>query len=182
MKLPDKIISGDSYQDVRRKINAICDYLRSVRPVAGPGVRLRQYTSGVIFEASRSGGAAASVGGYDGWFKVEAKTENDNTTIRIYDGGDPENPIAGYAYVNGKTAEFPVAELSPAEGWLCLKTDGSEHGCEILDSLPSLIDADESVSYHVLAKIENTNDRWSVRQLVKYAVPQLWIAGECDEQ
>ena len=36
MKLPDKIISGDSYQDVRRKINAICDYLRSVRPVAGP--------------------------------------------------------------------------------------------------------------------------------------------------
>ena len=182
MKLPDKIISGDSYQDVRRKINAICDYLRSVRPVAGPGVRLRQYTSGVIFEADRRGGAAASGSGYDGWFKVEAKTENDTTTIRIYDGDDPENPIAGYAYVNGKTEEFPVAELSPAEGWLCLKTDGSEHGFEILESPPSLIDADESVSCHVLAKIENANDRWSVRQLVKYAVPQLWIAGECDEQ
>ena len=182
MKLPDKIISGDSYQDVRRKINAICDYLRSVRPVAGPGVRLRQYTSGVIFEADRRGGVAASGSGYDGWFKVEAKTENDTTTIRIYDGGDPENPIAGYAYVNGKTAEFPVAELSPAEGRLCLKTDGSEHGCEILDSLPSLIDTDESVSYHALAKIENTNDVWSVRQLVKHAIPQLWIAGECDEQ
>lgn len=183
MKLPDKIISGDSYQDVRRKINAICDYLRSVRPVAGAGVRLRQYTSGVIFEADRRGGAAASGSGYDGWFKVEAKTENDTTTIRIYDGGAPENPIAGYAYVNGKTAEFPVAELSPAEGWLCLTSSGgTEFNYQIVDAFPSLYAENDKKSYHVLAQIKNKDGVWSVRQVIRYTAPQLWIFGECDEQ
>lgn len=183
MKLPDKILLNDSYAEFKRKVNCINEYLRSVRPVAGPGVRLRQYTSGVIFEASRSGGAAASVGGYDGWFKVEAKTENDNTTIRIYDGGDPENPIAGYAYVNGTGSSAPCAELSPSEGWLCLTSPGgTEFNYQIVDAFPSLYAENDKKSYHVLAQIKNKDDVWSVRQVIRYTAPQLWIFGECDEQ
>lgn len=194
MKLPDKIISGDSYQDVRRKINAICDYLRSVRPVAGAGVRLRQYTSGVIFEADRRGGAAASGSGYDGWFKVEAKTENDTTTIRIYDGGDPESPIAGYAYVNGTGGSAPCAELSPSEGWLCLvydnvAADGNKVNYQIMPELPDLYflsakeaETLEEIAYYPLAFLTKNEDYWMVRQLVRYVIPQLWLPKECEDE
>lgn len=183
MKLPDKILLNDSYAEFKRKVNCINEYLRSVRPVAGPGVRLRQYTSGVIFEADRRGGAAASGSGYDGWFKVEAKTENDTTTIRIYDGDDPESPIAGYAYVNGTGGSAPCAELSPSEGWLCLTSSGgTEFNYQIVDAFPSLYAENDKKSYHVLAQIKNKDDVWSVRQVIRYTAPQLWIFGECDEQ
>lgn len=183
MKLPDKILLNDSYAEFKRKVNCINEYLRSVRPVAGPGVRLRQYTSGVVFEAARRTGAAASGSGYDGWFKVEAKTENDTTTIRIYDGGDPESPIAGYAYVNGNGGSAPCAELSPSEGWLCLTSSGgTEFNYQIVDAFPSLYAENDKKSYHVLAQIKNKDDVWSVRQVIRYTAPQLWIFGECDEQ
>lgn len=184
MKLPDKILLNDSYAEFKRKVNCINEYLRSVRPVAGPGVRLRQYTSGVVFEAARRTGAAASGSGYDGWFKVEAKTENDTTTIRIYDGGDPESPIAGYAYVNGNGGSAPCAELSPSEGFLCLTSSGgaTEFGYQIFDAFPSLYVEDDKKSYHVLAQIKNKDGVWSVRQVIRYTAPQLWIFGECDEQ
>lgn len=182
MKLPDKILHGDSYADIKRKINQIVDFVRAQQPVAGRGVRIRHYTSGTIFEASGSGARQSSAEGYDGFFAVSlVRDENEASVIRIADGSDPESQTAGIAYVNGKAVEFPVAELSPSEGWLCLKTDGTEHSYEILDAPGDLIDTEAEISYHLLAQITGSGDSTNVRQVLKYAVPQLWIAGECEE-
>ena len=37
-------------------------------------------------------------------------------------------------------------------------------------------------SDRLLAQIKNKDDVWSVRQVIRYTAPQLWIFGECDEQ
>ena len=172
MKLPDKILHGDSYADIKRKINQIVDFVRAQQPVAGRGVRIRHYTSGTIFEASGSGARQSSAESYDGFFAVSlVRDENEASVIRIADGSDPESQTAGIAYVNGKAVEFPVA----------LKTDGTEHSYEILDAPGDLIDTEAEISYHLLAQITGSGDSTSVRQVLKYAVPQLWIAGECEE-
>lgn len=181
MKPPGKVLSTDSYADVKRKLNDVTDYLRSTRLAPGPGVRLRQYSNGTIIEAAGRSSSGGDGAGYDGWFCAEAIKDGDSTLIRVYDAGDPDNSIAGLAYVNGKLAAFPCDELAPAEGWLCLMADGEEAGYEILSDAPDLFDPDSETAYHLLAEVKRKDGEWSVRLLVRYVVPQLWIGGECED-
>lgn len=77
-----------------------------------------------------------------------------------------------------------MCRIEPSEGFLCLTSSGgaTEFGYQIFDAFPSLYAEDDGKSYHVLAQIKNKDGVWSVRQVIRYTVPQLWIFGECDEQ
>lgn len=62
MKVPDEIKRRDPISLLPRKLNEVIRYLRAARLVAGPGVRLRESTSGTTMtvETQPSGGSGSS--------------------------------------------------------------------------------------------------------------------------
>lgn len=64
MKVPDEIKRRDPISLLPRKLNEVIRYLRAARLVAGPGVRLRESTSGTTMtvETQPSGGSGDSGG------------------------------------------------------------------------------------------------------------------------
>ena len=151
MKLPDKILHGDSYADIKRKINLIVDFVRAQQPVAGRGVRIRHYTSGTIFEASGSGARQSSAESYDGFFAVSlVRDENEASVIRIADGSDPESQTAGIAYVNGKVVEFHSIASVLYSAILLLDTATNFPPPKVISVKPIPSSISWSVTFHVI--------------------------------
>ncbi len=116
MKVPDEIKRRDPISLLPRKLNEVIRYLRAARLVAGPGVRLRESTSGTTMtvETQPSGGSAGAPAGYSGYFKVipgQAKG-----TLRIVDGANQNAAICGKTDVG----DVPMETLTSQEGTLYL--------------------------------------------------------------
>lgn len=128
MKVPDEIKSRDPVSLLPRKLNEVIHYLRAVRLVAGPGVRLRESTSGTTMtvETQPSGGSAgapAGYSGYSGYFMVIDASEYDDegklasAKVRIVNGGysSPGQPhVAGLVSAYAKTYEIPAQDIAVA--------------------------------------------------------------------
>lgn len=125
MKVPDEIKRRDPISLLPRKLNEVIRYLRAARLVAGPGVRLRESTSGTTMtvETQPSGGSAGAPAGYSGYFKVIDASEYDDegkltsAKVRIVNGGhsSPDQPhVAGLVSAYAKTHEIPAQDIAVA--------------------------------------------------------------------
>lgn len=119
--------------------------------------------------------------GYDGFFAVSMT----DGKLSVTDGGNPDSGTAGYFYINGerKSAQKTVG-ISPSAGWLCLKADRiGRHGTfEIIDEIPSKPEKTGSYDYHPIAQIQKNGDVFSVRQISKWEIPQLWTFEDCESE
>lgn len=124
MKVPDEIKRRDPISLLPRKLNEVIHYLRAARLVAGPGVRLRESTSGTMMtvETKPSGGSVVSGGapaGYSGYFKVIDASERDESgeiiasKVKIVNGASPDDADCGDTDL-GTVAAQEVAYTLPA--------------------------------------------------------------------
>lgn len=118
---------------------------------------------------------------YRGYYAVEY----DGKTISVFDGGAPDSGIAGYFYMNGELRDAKSAHgITPKTGFLCLKNGWSElHGSfEILERIPSKPSLYGKPDYHPIAIIKQAGTSFSVRQISKWEIPQLWTFAECETE
>ena len=121
MKVPDEIKRRDPISLLPRKLNEVIHYLRAARLVAGPGVRLRESTSGTTMtvETQPSGGSAGAPAGYSGYFKVIDASERDASgaitapKVKIVNGASPDDADCGDTDL-GTVAAQEVAYTLPA--------------------------------------------------------------------
>lgn len=105
MDLPQKI-AGINPAKLRDAINAICDYLRSARIVAGKGVKVSRLPGGTVVSAGANPISAASAPPEKeeerGAFDVRYVEGEDGTLgkVRVYDSSAPEGNRAGRVYVD----------------------------------------------------------------------------------
>lgn len=121
------------------------------------------------------------IAAYDGFFAVSMT----DGKLSVTDGGDPESSTAGYFYFNGeiKKAQKQTG-LTPKAGWLCLKADRvGRHGTfEIIDEIPSKPEKTGSYDYHPIAQIKKNGETFSVRQVSKWEIPQMWLFEDCESE
>lgn len=118
---------------------------------------------------------------YDGFFAVQFNGKE----ISVIDGGDLDSETAGYFYMNGEIKSAKKQKgLTPKSGWLCLKADRiGRHGTfEIIDEIPSKPEKTGSYDYHPIAQIQKNGDVFSVRQISKWEIPQLWTFEDCESE
>lgn len=121
MKVPDEIKRRDPISLLPRKLNEVIHYLRAARLVAGPGIRLRESTSGTTMtvETQPSGGSAGAPAGYSGYFKVVDASERDESgaitapKVKIVNGASPDDADCGDTDL-GTVAAQEVAYTLPA--------------------------------------------------------------------
>lgn len=118
---------------------------------------------------------------YDGMFAVQF----DGKTLSVVDGGDPNSGTAGWYYMNGNSRHIKkTTGIALKAGWLCLKdyrvnTTGE---FEIIDTIPNKPETAGKADYHPIALITKSGDAWSVRQISKWQIPQLWTFEDCDSE
>ena len=119
--------------------------------------------------------------GYDGFFAVQF----DGKTLSVVDGGDPNSGTAGWYYMNGDIRHIKkTTGIALKAGWLCLKdyrvnTTGE---FEIVDTIPNKPETVGKADYHPIALVTKSGDAWSVRQISKWQIPQLWTFEDCDSE
>lgn len=123
MRVPDKLTHGDTLARLFDKFNAVVDYLRAIRLVAGAGIRLNALPSGLTIESTATGAGGGSNGaGVDAGhpFDVELLTggteESPEYSVRVFNSGLPESPYAGVVSIGTATYSVPVDELTIEAG------------------------------------------------------------------
>lgn len=101
MLLRHLVYGGREWRDMWN--DEVLPYLRSLRPVAGPGVLIDRRPAGTVFRAVPAPTAAASSPSakgdfYQSYFKLTLENGNGGFQVKIADGATGEN---SYAVVNG---------------------------------------------------------------------------------
>jgi hypothetical protein len=120
-----------------------------------------------------------SPGAYDGYFLVVFE----NDTLSVVDGGAPEEGTAGRYYMNGyiRTAKRQ-AGIKPSAGWLCLRAwAANKSEFSIISAIPNKPEKEGEPDCHPIAYISQKNGVWSVRQISKWEIPQLWTFENCED-
>ena len=182
MNTPEQLPEGSSLKDAGRKIREIITYLRSLRLIAGPGIRIAQYTSGIIISGpGSSSGHGNSSSSYDGMFAVAYDAEANKVTVSY-----------GFCYVNGFYVQCEKSSCSPGNGWVCLTVTRSSYGARYTPGLKITSGSKESLDFpagkkddeltviYPLASITQIGDNdYTVKQIHRYNPPILTIYGEC---
>lgn len=182
MRPPEQLPADSSLKDAGRKIREIIAYLRSIRLTAGPGIRISQYTAGIMISGqSGTAGQGGSLSAYNGIFAVSYDAEAGNVTAS-----------SGFCYVNGYYVTCDELTCAPGNGWVCLTVTRSSGGNiflpglkvvpsgEDLPDFPSGEANEELTVIYPLAVITKTGDDYAVEQLHRYNPPILTIYGACD--
>lgn len=182
MNTPEQLPEGSSLKDAGRKIREIITYLRSLRLIAGPGIRISQYTSGIIISGPDSlPGHGNSSSSYNGMFAVAYDAEANKVTVS-----------PGFCYVNGFYVKSEELSCSPGNGLICLTVTRSSGGNRYTPGLkvnpgsgeipdfPAGKNDDELTVIYPLASITQIGDNdYTVKQIHRYNPPILTIYGEC---
>lgn len=112
MLLPPKLTHGDNLANLFEKFNAIIDYLRESRLVAGNGIRINRMTAGTTIEstATTTGGVSALASDYSGDFALSL---DENGKIQCGEGYINRNGL--YVYFSGTSTG-----IDPAVGYICV--------------------------------------------------------------
>lgn len=116
--LPNKLQHGDTLASLFEKFNAVIDYLREIRLVAGTGIRLNQLANGTTIEstATSSGGGASALSDTSHPFDVElikgGTQESPEYSVRVFNSSLPESPYAGIVYIGDWENSVPVSVLA----------------------------------------------------------------------
>ena len=110
----------------------VLPYLRSLRPVAGPGLAIDHLPAGTVIRAVSAPAAAAQSSAsnddfYHSYFKLALENENGVFRVKIADGATGGN---SYAVVNGYTAYTvaPYAETVTGDRLFFLKYTPAQYG------------------------------------------------------
>lgn len=184
MNVPSPLPGGEPAKRGWDKVREILQYLRSIRLVAGPGIRLQHNHAGIIIEATATATGAGTATGYSGIFAVSLVSEYDSVSITI---------APGRCYVNGEPVEVEeVSGISPASGWLLLALtrsgsgDDVEYTAEYLieDEIPPMptatADDQNPVLKYPVARIDGSGNGWTIAQTHFYNPPFLTIYGDCE--
>ena len=184
MNVPSPLPSGEPVKRGWDKVREILQYLRSIRLVAGPGIRLQHNHAGIIIEATATATGAGTATGYSGIFAVSLVAKNNSASLTI---------SAGRCYVNGEPVEVEeVSGVTPSTGWLLLALtrsrsgDGAEFTAEYLieDEIPPMPTATEDdpdpVLKYPVARIDGSGGNWTIAQTHFYNPPFLTIYGDCE--
>ena len=183
MNTPEQLPEGSSLKDAGRKIREIITYLRSLRLIAGPGIRISQYTSGIIISGpGSSSGHGNSSSSYDGMFAVTYDAEANKVTVS-----------PGFCYVNGFYVKSEELFCSPGNGLICLTVTRSSGGNrytpglkvnpgsgEIPDFPTGKSDEELTVIYPLASITQIGNNDYTVEQIHRYNPPILTIYGACE--
>lgn len=184
MNVPSPLPSGEPAKRGWDKVREILQYLRSIRLVAGPGIRLQRTHAGTVIEATGTGtGSGGGAAGYSGIFAVSLVTENEAVSLTV---------TAGRCYVNGDPVEVgEVSGIVPTSGWLLLALTRSRSGENVEYSASYLIEAQippmptateddpDPILKYPIARIEGSSNAWTVAQTHFYNPPFLSIFGDC---
>jgi len=104
--------------------------LESLRPVAGPGMRIDRKDNGCLFRAVTAGGRAANgaVPGYSSYFKISMTPPvSGAAVVSVYDGGGDSR---SYAVVNGGSSYAlpPYTETVSGGALYLLKYTPAQYG------------------------------------------------------
>ena len=111
-----KQLSGDFAEWKDMWNDEVLPYLRSLRPVAGPGVRIDRLPNGTVFRAAREGvRAPANAAGkaYDSYFKLTLADAGGVCSVTVADGATGSDSIA---VVNGGSAYSIPPYTAPVSG------------------------------------------------------------------
>ena len=115
MMIPPKLRHNDNLGNLFEKFNAVIDYLREIRLIAGNGIRLNRLPAGTTIEstATAEGGFSSGAGGHPFDAKIINKgtEENPQYFVRIYNSALPDSPYAGIVDVYEWVMAVPVTEL-----------------------------------------------------------------------
>ena len=188
IRLPQKPRPGyHSISELTRALNGLIDYVSSFSITGKKPVRVTRdmFKAEISLEEEDETYSVAS-GSYNGWFKVFI--DEDDDTVRISDGGDPDSAFAGYAYYNAAAVHCRRTSMSPENGYLCLKISyDSTYNVDYVfrddvPDMPKLEDAGgDNTAEYPLAYLSEGDDGWVVQQLC-YGIPQLWCFGPCDTE
>ena len=166
-------------QNILSMLNELEKKLLSIIPAPGPGIRITRNESGILISADSSGSGNQPI--YTGMLKVTLENGN----LKIRDGMDPTASVAGFLYYNQIYRECPAAELSPSDGFLCVRCNSAGSvGYEIKQTppnMPILQNAtDDDTAYYPIARIKSEGNSYTIRQLLRYSPPILTAWGPCD--
>ena len=116
--IPNKLNHGENIASLFEKFNALIDYLRQIRLVAGSGIRLNKLVTGITIEstAQSSGGGmtapSSAAHPFDAEIVNNGTEENPSYYVRIYNSALPDSPYAGMVYIGEFDEAVPVEELA----------------------------------------------------------------------
>ena len=117
MPIPPKLKHGDNLANLFEKFNAVIDYLRETRLIAGSGVNISQIHEGTTIESTATASGATSSAPPEG-HPFDATIINKGTEqspsyyVRIYNSALPDSPYAGYVIVFDWSVSVPVTDLA----------------------------------------------------------------------
>ena len=189
MNVPSPLPSGEPAKRGWEKVREILQYLRSIRLVAGHGIRLQHYHAGIVIESTGNGtGSGGGATDYTGIFAVTL--DSDSLSV-----------AAGRCYVNGEPIEVEeVSDITPSSGWLLLtlyRSESNDRAARSQDSEPvSSYDVEYLIEEEIppvqtayadddptpvlkypIAQIEKEDENWKIVQTHFYNPPFLTMAS-----
>lgn len=172
MNVPSPLPGGEPAKRGWDKVREILAYLRSIRLVAGPGIRLRQTTAGTIVEATATAGGSGGGGTtpapddtYRGSFAI---VRNADGTYQICNNSGSV-PHDNRIRINSVEYTVPITAIAANAVTVFLRIDltGDVPVCTISTDYSTT----ENVLVYAIGTVSATGTIW-----------QTWTAGELDLQ